>query len=114
LPAGVPNALLVAADGAMLGEADVAAAVQLLKARADRKDDAFFTRRGFESARDFYAHYLRLSAVLLLNLVNAGARQGAAFVGIWLNKEARLPLPEGAATACLRCLQAGLPPDDLS
>ena len=40
---------------------------RLLKARTDAKDDAFFERRGLADARNFYAHYLRLSGVLVLD-----------------------------------------------
>ena len=40
-------------------------AVTLLQERVERKDDEFFTRRGFLGARDFLKYYGRLSAIRL-------------------------------------------------
>jgi hypothetical protein len=71
------------------------AAARLLKAHADERDDGFFERRGFTTARDFYAAYLRLGGVLAV-------REEAAI--LWLNREARRPLPTEAAAALLRLL----------
>lgn len=41
-------------------------AIAILQERADRKDDEFFTRRGFLGARDFHRYYSRLSAIRLV------------------------------------------------
>ena len=43
LPPTVPNALVVALDGEAAGALDAGAAVRALRARADAKDEAFFT-----------------------------------------------------------------------
>src|SRR4029453_975260 len=46
-PAGVANALLIAATGQPSAEEILAAAARLLRQHADARDDEFFTRRGF-------------------------------------------------------------------
>ncbi len=56
--------------------------------------------RGFEGTRGFYERYLRLGAVL----VWCEAAAGAARVGLWINRSARIAVPERAARACLQCL----------
>ena len=72
-----------------------------LRSRADAKDDAYFLERGFEGSRGFYERYLRLSAVLVW-CEGAAADARASF---WINRSARIAMPEPAARACLRCLR---------
>jgi hypothetical protein len=103
LPPSAPNALLVAIDGESAEAFDVTAATRTLRARADAKDEAYFTSRGFEGTRDFYERYLRLGAVL----VWCEAAVGDARALLWSNRSARIALPERAAQACLLCLRAG-------
>jgi hypothetical protein len=85
---GAINLLALSADGMVFQEDYVAQAMKLLKQLADRKDEAYFARRGFASARDFLHHYQRLSAVL----VRRGWDDGAP-MALWLNKEAGRPVP---------------------
>jgi hypothetical protein len=98
----VPNALLVAIEGDSAEALDVAAATRLLRARADAKDETFFSSRGFEGTRGFYERYLRLGAVL----VWCEGAAGDARAALWSNRSARIALPERAARACLVCLRA--------
>jgi hypothetical protein len=70
-----------------------------LKAHNDTSDDAFFTRRGFKSARDFHAQYLHLSATIILG-------ETAAFVS---NREARRPIAKDVEFALTTCLSAASP-----
>jgi hypothetical protein len=102
LPPSVPNALLIAIEGDRAEAFDVAATTQALRNRADRKDEAFFSRRGFDGTRGFYERYLRLGGVLVWC---EGAAAGARATR-WTNRSARIALPEGAARACLACLRA--------
>jgi hypothetical protein len=81
----------------------VDAATRAVRARADRKDEAFFVARGFDGTRGFYERYLRLGAVL----VWCEGAAGDARAALWLNRSARIALPERAARACLLCLRAG-------
>jgi hypothetical protein len=97
----VPNAVLVAIEGDSAEAFDVGAATQALRARADRKDEAFFASRGFDGTRGFYERYLRLGAVL----VWCEGAAGDARAALWTNRSARIALPERAMRACLVCLR---------
>jgi hypothetical protein len=101
LPPSVPNALLVAIGGTAAGALDVAAAARTLRAHADAKDEEFFTCRGFDDTRSFYDRYLRLGGVLAW----CEGAVGDARAALWSNRSARIPLPEQAIRAVLRCLR---------
>jgi hypothetical protein len=106
LPPGMINVLVLAADDAPHDGDDpssgpgqalasgLRSAVTLLQERAERKDDEFFTRRGFLGARDFLKHYSRLSAIRLMT-------PDAAPV-LWLHPQARHPLPPDLANILRR------------
>jgi hypothetical protein len=104
LPAGMINLLAISSDGERYHAADVAAAMTGLRARAERKDDAFFTRRGFLGASDFLKQYQRLSAILLSIPPSNGT--GPAVV-LWLNTIARHRLPNDLHNALQRLGQDG-------
>jgi hypothetical protein len=99
LPGDVPNALVIAAQGLSLNEDSLIAAVRLLKTHTDSKDDAFFARRGFKDARDFYVQYLHLGGIFVLDEATVPAR--AVFSP---NREARQPLPKEGLAALMQCL----------
>ena len=101
LPPSTPNAVLLAIEGVGADTFDVAAATRALRARADAKDDDFFTRRGFAGTRGFYERYLRLGAVLVWC---EGATEEAR-AALWANPSARIAVPDRAAQACLACLR---------
>ena len=96
LPGGLPNALLIATH---VTDASLEAATRVLKSHADQKDDAFFARRGLKSARDFYAQYLHLGGIFVLD--DATTPSDAIFHA---NREARHPLPRDVVTALTACL----------
>lgn len=102
LPPSVANALVVVIEGDTAAALDVAAATRALRSRADAKDEAFFTRRGFEGTRGFYERYLRLGAVF----VWCEHAVEDARATLWTNASARIALPERASRACLRSLRA--------
>ena len=102
LPPSVPNAVLLAIDAETVAGVDVESAVRGLRARADRKDEDYFTHRGFEGTRDFYERFLRLSAVFVLGEA-AGENDRAS---VWINRSARIELPPRATRACLLSLRA--------
>ena len=102
LPPSAPNALVVAIDGTTSDAVDVAATARSLRSSADTKDESFFTDRGFAGTRGFYERYLRLGAVL----VWCEGATGDARTALWINRSARIPLPERAARACVECLRA--------
>lgn len=84
LPPGAINVLVLAGTDSRI--ADIAEVMKDLKRRAERQDEAFFTHRGFASARIFTTTSYRLSAIILPD-------------GLWLNPEARRPLPVSVASA---------------
>ena len=102
LTPSTPNVVLLAIDGSTAEAVDVAAATRALRARADAKDEAFFTARGHDGSRGFYERFLRLGAVV----VWCEDAVGEARATLWTNRSARIALPEQAARACLDCLRA--------
>lgn len=98
LPAESANALVIVTHGLSVTEESVETANRLLKQHNDQNDEAFFTRRGFKSARDFYAQYLRLSGVFMIDEVVT-----THYVA---NREARRPLPADAVAAVLTLAQS--------
>ncbi|HYO50693.1 MAG TPA: hypothetical protein VEW94_12655 [Chloroflexia bacterium] len=106
LPPSMINILVLAADDAPhtgddpstdAGEAlasGLRRALTLLQERVERKDDEFFTRRGFRGTRDFIRHYSRLSAIRLT------APDAPAC--LWLHPQARHPLPPDLANLLRR------------
>jgi sarcosine oxidase gamma subunit len=93
--------LLVGLETAAVA-ADLAAAGKQIKLLADQKQEAFFTRRGFASAADFLRQYAKLSAVIARR-TDGAARQSEALL-LWLNPNARHPLPKDIQTALERAL----------
>ena len=102
LPPSVPNALLIAVDTTSAQAVDITGVTRAIRARADAKDEAFFTERGLEGTRGFYERYLRLGAVYVW------AEQAAAdaHTTLWINPSARIAMPDRAARAALTCLSA--------
>ena len=96
LPTGIANTLALVSPAPLPSEA-IAAAARYLKRLADKKDEATFTRRGYESARDYLSRVTRLSAVFVIP-ETGGART------LWPNPEARYPLPREVVTALARSL----------
>ncbi len=101
LPGEAPNALVITGTNLAASAATMAAAARLLKLRADQKDDQFFASRGLKDARTFYAHYLRLSGVFVLD--DARPMGQPIFLQ---NAEARHPLPREALGRLTACLEA--------
>ncbi|MFL5678637.1 MAG: hypothetical protein ACJ77X_13510 [Chloroflexota bacterium] len=102
LTPSTPNVLLLSIDADTAAGVDVGAAARALRARADAKDEAFFTARGFDGSRGFYDRFLRLSAVLIW----CERATGEARASLWGNRSARIALPDQVARACLACLHA--------
>jgi hypothetical protein len=94
---GTSNVLALSTDGVTYQEDDIAQTMKLLKQHANRKDEDYFLRRGFPSARDFLHDYQRLSAVL----IRRGWNDDGAPT-LWLNKEAQRPLSRDLYTILRR------------
>ncbi|MDZ4768822.1 MAG: hypothetical protein SGJ24_06805 [Chloroflexota bacterium] len=83
MPPGIVNLLWLTGERP-LSEADLIGATTALRQLAERKDEEFFTRRGFSSAADFLKQFGHLGAIVL--------RQAGTNV-IWLNALARYKAP---------------------
>jgi hypothetical protein len=92
LPASAPNAVVVAIQGESVEDLDAAAAFRDIRARAESKDESFFTSRGLAGTREFYGRYLRLGAVLVWAEGATADAQAVACV----NRSARIALPAHA------------------
>jgi hypothetical protein len=90
----------LAIDGDDAGAYDVVAAVKALRARADAKEEALFTARGFTGTRGFYDHFLRLGAVI----VWAEGAPDDIRASTWNNPSARTPLSPKALRAVTQSL----------
>jgi hypothetical protein len=101
LPPSVSNAVLIAAERDDLGAVDLAAIVRRIRARADAKDDAFFTGRGLDNAKRFYQRFLRLGGVFVFSEAASGDSRAA----LWTNPSAGIPLPARPGRAILNLLR---------
>jgi hypothetical protein len=102
LPPSSANLLLVAVEGEAADAADVGAAIRALRARADRKDEAYFAFRGIDGTRAFYERLLRLGGVIVWCEAAVGDLRAAS----WKNGSARIAMPEAATRAVLAHLRA--------
>lgn len=93
MPPSVSN-VLVMSDGSAPGD-DLAAAGTLLRGLAERKVEAYFEARGYNSAADFLKQYRQMSAVAFL----AGEQSL-----LWHNPLAKYPLPKDLALVLTRLL----------
>ena len=102
LPPSLANVVLVAAEEDHADPLDVPAAIRSLQVRAAADDDQFFAGRGLDGVRGFQQRFLRLGAVITW----FEARPGEARAASWVNRSARIAVPEPAALATLACLRA--------
>jgi len=103
LPPGAPGAILVGVEGGTAKALDLASSARTVRARADARDEAYFTTRGIAGSRGFHAAFLRLGALLAF-CENASPDDR---VTLWRNGSARIAIPEPAARACLAALRGG-------
>ena len=102
LPPSSANAVLLAIDGDTAAALDIDAIVRTFRSRADAKDEPFFAKRGLDGSRGFYERFLRLGGAL----VWCEAAVGDARASLWINRSARIALPERAIRASIQCLRA--------
>ncbi len=97
--AGSPNLLLIGVEPELVDSLDVGAVMTRLKRRADAKDSLIFSRSGLRDAADYFRHYQRLSGVLLRSIQDQARSSHSS---LWINKEARHPLPTDLQTILKR------------
>lgn len=96
---GSPNLLLIGVEPDLVDSLDVGAVMSQLKRRADAKDSLLFSRSGLRDAADYFRHYQRLSGILLRSMQS---QAGISRSSLWINKEARHPLPTNLQTILKR------------
>jgi hypothetical protein len=92
------NVLLVGTDALRLTQNDLQTVMLRVQQRAERNDPAFWQRYGFQDRADFFRHYQRLSEVL----VRGSQLQADNLMAVWVNPQARHPLPGKVRTALYR------------
>jgi hypothetical protein len=92
MPPSIVNLLWLTAERE-ISEDDLTRAVNTLRQMAERKEEDFFTRRGFKNAADFLKQYQHLSGIVL--------HQSGATV-LWLNSLARHRVPSEIVAAMQR------------
>jgi len=92
---GMINILLVAPDGDRIASDDVRMAMADLKARAERKDAQFFSRKGFSGAPEFFRQFHQLSGIIVRGL---SPWQADTRPILWANAQAKQPIPPDLRT----------------
>ena len=91
------NLLLVGIEAAHLTHPDLNTIMIRFQQRAEGNDSAIIQRHGFRRA-DFFRHYGRLSALL----VRGTPLQASEPAVLWINPQAKYPLPAKVHTALSR------------
>lgn len=98
MPPSAINVLALGVEGAAYDDEEVSRTMRVLLQRAEHKDEAFFTRRGFAGTREFFKQYAQLSGVLVRPVQ---VDVGAAPV-LWSNPQARHRIPKEIAAILMR------------
>ena len=93
-----PNVLIVGMDGLELTQSDLQSIMLRIQQRAERSDSTFWQRYGFRERADFFQGYQRLSEIL----VRPTRLQTNEPAVVWVNPQARHPLPSKVRTALHR------------
>ena len=93
------NLLVIIADGMDFTPDAVVAAMKALQLRAERKDEAYFVGRGYQSAREFVRMSQRLSAIFFDSVWDAAP---PPYLFMWPNPQAERPMPPDLKNALLR------------
>lgn len=88
------NVLLVGVEALHLTHSDLSAAMLHIQQRAERNDSTFLQRYRFRDRADFFHHYQRLSEIL----VRGPHLQAAEPLVVWVNPQAKYPLPSKVRT----------------
>lgn len=95
------NVIIVSADIPNFTQSDLQAAMLRIQQRAQGNDAKFWERYGFRDRSDFIRHYQRLSEVLV-----RGSQLSESELIVWINSQAKNPLPGKVRTALYRSHKA--------
>jgi len=99
---GMYNVLLVVTDSDFCAALDLEAAMAALKGRVERKEEALYSRYGFEKPADFFKYHQGLSGILLRA---KREKERINCSGLWINNQAKHELPGTVWTILGRDLQ---------
>jgi hypothetical protein len=97
------SVLIVGVDAPPLRQNDLQGIMLRIQQRAEAKDSALWQRYGFRERADFFRHYQRLSEVL----VRGSGLQADLPLRVWVNPQAKHPLPSKVRTAIYRSHSIG-------
>ena len=89
------NVLLVGVESPGITHNDLRAIMHTIQQGAERNDTAIVQRHHFRDRPDFFQHYQRLSELL----VRGPQIQAGEPVSVWVNPQAKYPLPSKVRTA---------------
>ena len=92
------NVLLIGAEDVALTAEDLRLALLQVQHRAERNDTTLFQRHGFRDRAEFFAHYQRLSELI----VRVWTPNAITTPLIWINPQAKYPLSSKVRTALYR------------
>jgi hypothetical protein len=92
------NIVVIGVEAAPPAEADLRAVMLRVQQRAERNDQGLFRRHGLRDRADFFQRYRRLSEVL----VRAVNTQSGRALAVWINPQAKHPLPSKVRTVLHR------------
>jgi hypothetical protein len=92
------NVLIVGVDAISLKQDDLHALMLRVQQHAERNDATFWQRYGFRDRADFFRHYQRLNEIL----IRGTQLRANEPVVVWLNPQAKDPLPSKVRTALHR------------
>ncbi len=92
------NVLLVGVEALHLTHSDLRTTMLRIQQRAERNDSTFLQRHRFRDRADFFRHYQRLSEIL----VRGTPLQAGDPVVVWVNPQAKYPLPTKVRTVLSR------------
>jgi hypothetical protein len=92
------NVLIVGGDALPLPESELSRIMLRVQQRVERNDPAVWRRYGFRQRADFFRYYQRLSEVLVRGSTLRAAEQPV----VWVNQQAKHPLPGRVRTALYR------------
>lgn len=97
------NVLVVGHDGPGVTDQALRGEMLRLQQRVERKEERLIQRHAFRDRAEFFRGFQRLSAMC----VRGTGKANEVTLGVWLNPQAREPLPGRVRTALQRCLAAG-------
>jgi hypothetical protein len=90
--------LIIGVDALQLTQSELQAIMLRIQQRAERGDSGVWQRFGFQERADFFRHYQRLSEVLVRGFPLLKEKPSI----IWVNSQAKHPLPSKVRTALYR------------